>query len=294
MARSTTRWTESEIARRVRLGYGQGTGRGYKSWLTRRDFSSRGITSGLPSWKLGRSLALFSHIERNAFLVAQFHEGFGDYWENWPISRSVSLDIANELGVRHPRYPDTLVPVVMTLDGVLTTGTPEGPRYCVVDCKPDAESDKAAVAAKLAIHREFTRRMGWTYRRYSQESFPDAVVTNLVWLEGAWLDENECRVSTEDYEVLAARFYRDLTKDLAGHSSNMVVRDYCYLWDRKCGLTEGCGLRCLRILMLQRLVSFDLELSHLRLLRGALSHLNVAPPMLSRLSGAEDRSKSNP
>jgi hypothetical protein len=133
--RSPFHWSLPKLAKRIREGYGQGVLSAYVPWIGVRDLSSKGTSTRIWSPKLGRKLQFLSNIERDAFLVAEFRADFLDYWEQYPLDRERTQRAARELGYRHSIYFGTTIPVVMTVDGILSLQGPSGPTRQAIDCK---------------------------------------------------------------------------------------------------------------------------------------------------------------
>jgi hypothetical protein len=274
MARRSIKFTERKIAERIRQGHGQGIGKDYKGWFTVRDFSTKGIATRFASIELDRTLLFLSNIELNAFLVAAW-KGMVDYWEQYPLDRSETQDIAKQLGVKHPIYVGTGNPVVMTLDGVATFVDGGEVRRVVYDSKPRFLRNHRRTEEKLAIHAEYARRRGWEYVRFSEASVPPVVVQNLEWMRSAQVWPEDVVDVPGGYETWAMRLHKSL-KAAPLTATCGTVRDYCRAFELDNGLPPGPGLRCLRLLMLHNLASFNIEIPHLRVLRGPLSALNIS------------------
>lgn len=275
MGRRAIQWPEEKIALRIRQGFGQGTGQSYKGWFTARDLSSKGITTRFPCGPLGRGMLFLSNIEKNAFLGAAYLRSFVDYWEQWPMERRETLDIARSLGVRHPTYFGTNRPIVMTLDGVLTLREATGTTREVLDSKPRWLASNPRTAEKLAIHVEYARRRGWPYRRFSEHSVPQVIVFNLEWMLMGEVKKGEIRQVRDGVEAWAVRMHRTMLRQEPDFAQARTVRGFCTAFDERNAIPSGCGLRCLKLLLLQRRVDFDIEKSHLELLRGPVTALKV-------------------
>ena len=126
MGTGPKRWTEELIAERVKAGRGRGEGERYAPWLYVQEFSSKGTQTRVPSFKLNRTIHTFSYLERALFLYTEFQDNFLGYAEQYPMDRRVTLGAAKSLVLRHPRYPFTGVPVVMTLDALVTMRGADG------------------------------------------------------------------------------------------------------------------------------------------------------------------------
>lgn len=273
MGRRVPKWTEAKIAQRIREGYGQGTRANYKPWLTVRDFSSQGTTTRIFSPKLGRAVTLFSNIERNAFFVCEFDELFDDFWEQLPIPRDESLDIAASLGVRHPVYPGTRIPIVMTLDGVFSQRTATGIERIAIDCKPETALLNPRTKQKLAINEEYARRHGYDYLRFSELSVPQSVVHNIQWVRMSATRSGDVQGPLSNADVYRTRLLGALQRSATEPLQRKSVRKFLQDFDAEWLLPAGAGLRLLRELMWTHDAEFDFETPYQSVLAGPLSAL---------------------
>lgn len=280
MGRRVPKWTEEKIAQRIREGYGQGEHADYKPWLTIRDFSSHGTTTRIFSPKLQRAVTVFSNIERNGFFVAEFEEAFDDYWEQAPMARDETLDIAGSLGVKHPVYPGTRIPVVMTLDGVLSLRVPSGKKRKVIDCKPESALSNPRVKQKLAINREYARRHGMDYLPYTEFSTPQTVVHNIQWIRMSVPRSGDIPTMPPSADIHRTRLLRGIAHATTFVGPHKTVRDFLVAFDADWHLPQGAALRMLRDLMWTHDIAFDLQTPFQRLLAGPFSALTFSESAL--------------
>lgn len=275
MARRGIVFSEKRIAQRIRAGHGRGTGRSYRGWFTIRDFSTKGIATRFASLELDRVLLFLSNIELNSYLVAS-RQGFVDFWEQFPMEREETVDIARSLGVRHPVYFGSSRPVVMTLDGVASFVRPTGEAFReVLDCKPRFRLNHPRTLEKLAIHEEYARRRGWSYRRFTEHSTPPVVTQNLTWFRMGQVWPGDPEAVSDGLELWSLRLHRSMERDQDGPLWRLTVREYCQKFDEDNLLPSGCSQRCLQLLLLHRLLDFDLTVDHLVILRGPMARLRL-------------------
>ncbi len=172
--------TREQVAARYAGGFGQGAGRGYRSWLQAHDVPSKGVTYRMPGRKTGRAQVLFSTIERDAFLAAQWLDDVVDIREQfplWPLDETEA--IAEELAVNHPIHPKGGV-VLMTTDLLLTT---RDGRQEAVAVKPADKLSERRVLEKLEIERLYWERRGVPWSIVTERELPTAFAANLVWVD---------------------------------------------------------------------------------------------------------------
>jgi len=177
--------TEADVARWISQGFGQGEGRGYKPWFTVRDVPSRGRSHRPPCFKSARELHLLSDREMAFFLYAQFSPLVAGISEQIALlPRESTEQIADALGVRHPRYFGSRVNQVMTTDFLLKLRTEiHGYRYIAISVKPsDAllPTDKNRRTLELQeIERRYWVARGIEWRQFTDQHINHAATRTL-------------------------------------------------------------------------------------------------------------------
>lgn len=88
---SRIKWTEKKIAERQKAGYGEGSGSAYIPWLEVFDLSSTGRSRRVWSSKTGRAHHLFSDVEHDIFIAAEWSRSVIDIREQYPLDREITL-----------------------------------------------------------------------------------------------------------------------------------------------------------------------------------------------------------
>lgn len=249
-------WTEAVIAKRVKQGLGGGEGRDYRPSIRVQDFSSRGVQTRIPSARLGRTVHTHSYLERAFFLIKEYLGNLLSYQEQFPMDRSITLGAAQLLGVRHPVYPKTRVPVVMTLDALVKErGNGEKPIVSAWDIKPHAELSKARVLEKLSLHKAYCAHVDIPHYIFTERSLPRVAIRNIDWLRLSQPKDGEIEavpgLFTDHPELMLQELAREEFRGL-------TIRDYCLGYDTRCALRKGTGLRVLKFLAWNRRVQISL------------------------------------
>lgn len=250
-------WTEAYIARRLKEGRGQGESHTYQPWTLVQEFSSRGTQSRIPSAALGRTVHVMSNIERSMFLMHEY-AGFEEYREQFPIPREITLGAAKALGIRHPVYPRTKVPVVMTFDALVWRRSPNGQvSLSAWDAKPARELGKKRVLEKLSLHKAACHHWGIPHQVFTESSVSAKVKRNVEWLRTALPRHGE---SQDDVYALVGH-KTSIVADLFARSPRQSIHEYCNEYDRKGGHEEGTALRAIKQLIHARVLEVDLDTS---------------------------------
>jgi hypothetical protein len=250
------KWSEEKIARWIREGRGQGEGAQYRPWLTVHDLSSRGRCHRPWSAKIGRHLELFSDIEYGVFLIAERSSRVIDIHEQYPLDRELSQAAAHTLGIRHPTYPGTHVPVVLTVDLLVTLRDPKGRVKLGIDCKVKSDAENRRTLEKLALTRACLARCGHRHVLFFDTQLPRQLIRNLESIRGARPHEKELFPYPNYLEEAVDKLYGHFSKLLFGRKPLRVV---CQEFDLSAGLRPGTALRAARLLIDRHMLQVDLN-----------------------------------
>lgn len=247
--------TEASIQERLRRGYGSGEGDRYKEWIGFRDFSSRGNVTRHKSPITGLRHTVFSGIEDDLFCMVQCQPKTATIQLQRAMEREITLACASSLGVEHPRYPETDIFTVMSLDAVVQRRRADGTTYVeVFDSKPSVDLGDRRVLEKLSIHRLYCHYKGWTHRIVTEKTFPNHIRKNLAWMRAGIRKKLEVENPTGLFTT-----YPDLVlADLKARRRHLPLNQYGAWIDAKHVLPTGIGLRILQILAWRNKIHVDL------------------------------------
>lgn len=179
--------TNDGIDRWKAQGLGFGEGLTYKPWIDVRCFSSRGRMSRRLGVTTGRMHHLFSDNEDHFFLMADYASSVVDIREQFPLlPESSTQEIAQSMEIRHPKYPYSTTPLVMTTDFLLTVVDKSGSHALNAWSLKSADElqgrNRKSVLAKLEIERRYWLRRGVPWRLFTNEDFDQTLIDNLDWL----------------------------------------------------------------------------------------------------------------
>lgn len=258
--RAAKTWDEKKVLERIRKGYGKGELASYVPWIGVRDLASKGTSTRMWSFKTGRMMEFLSNIERDTFLIAEFRPDFIDYWEQFPLDRRNTGLAAERLRFRHPIYVGGRTPVVMTVDGVLTQRNGEGYKRQAIDCKHSSAADAKRTKEKLAIAKLTCVQLGLPHSIVTEKQVPRQVVKNILWVRSGVRKSGEREPVPGAFDIWPMRMHRDIQSHIANAGQNaMPLNTYCKSFESQHLLPRGLGLRCMKLLMWQHLVDFDLS-----------------------------------
>jgi len=174
-------FTEARKALWEREGRGTGNDETWNPWLHRGDFNSRGIaTIDSLYGDNGREIHVFSGLERNAWKVYTSSQDAETVQEQVPHDRDLSRRLAREMGIPHPRDPESQVDIVVTTDFVLTLRTPRGHGRIARSVKPEHEMNSPNHAEHAELERRLCAHQGITdFKFLFESSFPQQLLQNV-------------------------------------------------------------------------------------------------------------------
>jgi hypothetical protein len=182
---ATLQRTLREISKRLGEGRGQGVGADYIPWLKVQDFPSRGRVHRMKGWKHSRVHHLFSDLERNVFLYYLWPFSIIDIREQFPLLPiEETIEIAKEIGVRHPTNPRTKSPVVMTTDSLLTCQQGLKATYHPRTVKYLKDLQKMRAREKLEIERRYwlAPPRNLCLKIITEQQISIEFVQNMLWI----------------------------------------------------------------------------------------------------------------
>lgn len=251
------KWTETKISRLIKEGRGQGSGASYLPWLQVRDISSAGRKHLVPNTRFGRDVHLLSDIEYRLFLMLEWSDDVSDVNEQCPLDRDLTQLSAKKLGIRHPYYPGTSVPTVMTVDFMVTLVRNGQQTFEAFNAKDDSKASNEREMEKLEIQIWTLREMDIKHHLMFGGLLSKQKAKNLDWLINASIKENEVQPWPDYYEEMTQRFGLHIST-AARVQPNTSLSQTCADFDAMHGAHVGTGLRAARLLMRRKEILFDL------------------------------------
>lgn len=249
------KYSEEKILRMHAEGRGKGKGQSYVPWIQVADFSSRGNSRRVFSHKTGRVHHLFSDVEWQLFLLLEYAPDVVDIREQFPLDRDDTLSIAAKLSIKHPTYPGTNVPAVMTCDFLATRQRNNAPTLEAYNCKREDEAEDVRSIEKLEIQRSYFNESDIPHHLVFHSMLPKNKIKNLEWIRSALPRQDEI----EPYQDFFMEHCQRITSELAHHIRSCSLADFCESYDVRSGAEQGTGLRAVRMLLSQRKLITDLN-----------------------------------
>lgn len=206
MARPRFRSTPESIAKRIAEGRGKGVGRYYRPWHEVQDFPSRGDIHRPKGCRTGRVHHLFSDLEFTIFLIYDVPNRILDIREQFPLlPLEETLEIAKEIGVKHPTDPATGYPTVMTTDFLLKVKLGRETVFHARTVKYRKDLDDLRVWEKFEIERRYWLRRDIDWGYVTEEHLPHGLAENAALIHPFYF-LSDLRPLTEK-EVRKIAFY---------------------------------------------------------------------------------------
>lgn len=176
MGKNRATWNYKRYLKLLKEGRGQGTGKDYKPWIEIHDFASRGLSWRARGLTTGRIHHLLSRNEMYYFILLDTDPEVTDIREQFPLRLTETLEIAECLGIKHPRKGS--FPFVMTTDFLITRNDGLFARTV----KETAELNNPRVLEKFSIEHEYWKRKDIDWKIVTEKQIDPVRVETLQWL----------------------------------------------------------------------------------------------------------------
>ena len=259
MGRNTGKWTESKIQEMQAKGCGKGTSSSYLPWIRVEDISSLGRSRRIWSPKTNRTHHLLSDVELGLFIALEWQRDVTDIREQYPLDRVGTQEIARNLGIRHPYYPGTHIPTVMTVDILATKIIDQKSVLVAFNAKRDEEAEDEKSILKLEIQRVYFEQLGITHHAVYDSQLPKNNIANISDIREAPLKPQEIEPKPGHYANLGTR----MALDFPNADRAKSLQSFCIEFDGLYGLAPGTSIRVARILMYERTLIANLSAENL-------------------------------
>jgi hypothetical protein len=223
--------------KRLDEGRGQGSLDTYKPFILVGEFSSSGESVRVKSHIANRVHHFHSGIEFAAFLIFAYSIKTKDIREQYPLPLIDTLNICNQLGVKHPQAKSELY--IVTTDLIIDL---KGGKKLAIAVKPINELSNKRTIEKLQIERSYWESRGVEWFIFTDKDISMELKQNLHWLKPFLEPE-----SAEQYQIT----FEDVVALIGRLSSydNGKVNKICGLLDDKYQQEAGTHLTILRYSM---------------------------------------------
>lgn len=249
MAKHRRPWNERTYRDFLREGRGRGVGREYKPWVEIHDFASQGVVSRIRGLTTGRVHHFLSRLELGFFLILDWSDRVVDIREQYPLlDVELSLQLAEQNNIRHPRDPKSGMPYIQTTDFLVTTTDGDVAR----SVKPSKELKNARTKEKLELERAYWQCKGVDWKLVTEHEIDWTKARNIDWLlNGCYLPEVfPEKESLEDCLRYFEQIYRE---------TGIPIVDIVKVVEEDFELDEGLGIAVFQYLVVQRRLSIAVD-----------------------------------
>lgn len=249
MAKRGQAWTEDKIARYLKEGRGQGEGIQYKPRLTIQDVPSLGRVHRVKGNKTGRIHHLLSDLERDYFYLLEWADEVIDIREQFPLHRDLTLQIAEQMNIRHPMDNSTQTPIVMTTDFLITMRRDKQIFYWARTIKPSDQLNTPRIIEKFEIEREYWKQKNVDWGIATEQGIPDKLSRNIAFVHRSFHVDEETKENANELLYYLSR------------TSAEKVSTAFDQFEHHNLLQKGEALACFKHLLATKQVSMDMNSS---------------------------------
>ena len=244
------------IEKMIQEGYGTGVGSTYKPWIKIQYVPSLGRVTRIKGIKTKRQHELLSDMERNYFYILEFSDKVLDIREQFPLlPLEDTLSIAEELGIRHPKEPETKEDIVMTTDFLITIETNSGIKQVARTVKSKDDLLSRRIIEKFEIEREFWKRRDIDWGIVTEKEINKTIANNISFVR-------EYKI-LEELDSFNNIDYRDISDYIAEYIKRIVddtrsIRTISSEFDKDMNLDIGSGLSIFKYLIANKIIEIDI------------------------------------
>ena len=239
----------------IRAGFGQGQGAAYKPFMFVRDIASPGLSNTIKSPVTGRIHHYITREEYEVHLLAEYCPSIINIRERFALLPwDETQAIASKLGIRHPRYPGTGTPTVITTDLLLTKKHSDGIELIAVSAALTKHLTPQTME-KLLIERLYWNRRGVFWLLATEKNIPKLRAGNLRFFELARNDDQASKSGITP-ALFSQRFE-------ANHAQGLCFNEILEKTSRDLGIDVQTGHMLLGTAVWKRISHIDIDAAEL-------------------------------
>ncbi|MFC8689554.1 TnsA endonuclease N-terminal domain-containing protein [Brevibacillus porteri] len=261
MAKRNRNTTKQKIENRLEQGRGRGEGANYVPWLKIQDVPSDGRVSRVKGWKTGRVHHLMSKLELMYFYLAEWSPIVVDIREQFPLLPiERTMEIAQELGLNHPKDPVSKEPIVMTTDFLLTVSIGASKHIWARTIKPTERLGKTELD-KFRIEHRFYQEQGIDWGIVTNEDIPLILARNIEFIYDYYHLLDIPHLDEQLVSFIAPKLLMGIGKN------SLPLSKECLQQDQLLGLHPGTCLSIVKHMLATRKWDTDMESEELQFSR---------------------------
>ncbi|MSR90367.1 TnsA endonuclease N-terminal domain-containing protein [Inconstantimicrobium porci] len=246
-----------DIEKMIKDGYGSGVGAEYKPWIKIQDVPSLGRVTRVKGMKTQRQHEFLSDMERNYFYILEFSDKVLDIREQYPLLPiEDTIDIADELGLKHPKNPETGEDIVMTTDFLVTISSEDGPKNVARTIKSKEDLLAKRIIEKFEIERVYWEKRGIDWGIVTDQEIDKNIAHNISFIQSYKEIHNVDVFNDMDAIEIQDMVYEFIKRIIDNERS---VRCIATEFDKDMSLKSGCGLSIYKYLIINKIIQIDLS-----------------------------------
>lgn len=246
-----------DIEKMIKDGYGSGIGSEYKPWIKIQDVPSLGRVTRVKGIKTNRQHELLSDMERNYFYILEFSDKVLDIREQYPLlPMEDTVTIADELGLKHPKNPETGENIVMTTDFLVTISSGDGPKNVARTIKSKDDLLDKRIIEKFEIERVYWEKRGIDWGIVTDQEIDKNIAHNISFIQSYKEIHNVDVFNDMDAIEIQDMVYEFIKRIIDNERS---VRSIATEFDKDMSLKSGCGLSIYKYLIINKIIQIDLS-----------------------------------
>ncbi|WHH60978.1 TnsA endonuclease N-terminal domain-containing protein [Petroclostridium sp. X23] len=178
--------TES-IQKRIKEGRCLKDGKEYIPWIKVPEIPSRGTSLRTYNIQTQRQHHMLSRLESFYYMTLEWYEDvIKDIKEQYAIlNMDETIQIAHEIGVKHPAAPKTKVIVPITTDFLIEIQVDDKTKTIARTVKYEKDLLKKRTREKLEIERIYYERHGIDWGIITEKNIDKVFIGNIIWVRKA-------------------------------------------------------------------------------------------------------------
>lgn len=255
MSKRKRGFTREKYEKWIKEGRGQGEGVNYKPWLTTQDVTSIGNNSRFVGIKTGRQHELFSNNESNYLFNIEFSDLVIDIREQFPLLPiEETIDIAQELGIKHPTDPTSREEIVITTDFLVTTTSQSNKKLLARTIKEIKDLDSKRQMEKFEIERLYWAKRAIDWGIVTGKEINRTLAQNVDLVYQFYDLEN-----LKGFESLKSEQIQNIINSFKEEVLGLsVIREKAHDFEKRMLLEEGCGIAIFKHLIITKQIRIDM------------------------------------
>lgn len=245
-----------DISKMIEEGRGTGKADKYKPWIKIQDVPSLGRSSRIKGIKTGRQHEFLSDLERNYFYILEYSDIVEDIREQYPLLPiEDTILIADELGIEHPRNPETGEFIVMTTDFLVSINYNNKPYDVARTIKAKDELMDKRILEKFEIERVYWERKEINWGIVTDEDIDKVVASNISLVHGY----NDISM-IDSFNGIEANELKDLIYEFVKRiiDNPKTMRAICAQFDDEMCLEKGSSLCIFKYLVINKIIEVNI------------------------------------